>query len=123
LGAHAGADRAYRHATTRRWSEAASTLYSRSVHGGPQRLAALLVDLAERHGTPGESGTLITIPLSQEEIASLIGASRATVTRAPSDWRHRGLISTGRRHPTITNTTPLHRIAHRYPRSPAPPAT
>jgi hypothetical protein len=42
-------------------------LYSRSVHSGPQRLAALLVDLAERHGTLGKGGTLITIPLSQEE--------------------------------------------------------
>lgn len=123
LSARPGADRAYRHAITQRWSEAASMLHSRSVHSGPQRLAALLVDLAERHGTLGKGGTLITIPLSQEEIASLIGASRATVTRTLSDWRHRGLISSNRRHLTITNTTPLHRIAHTYPRSPAPPAT
>ena len=123
LSAHPGADSAYRRAITQRWSEAASMLYSRSVHSGPQRLAALLVDLAERHGTLGKGGTLITIPLSQEEIASLVGASRATVTRALSDWRHRGLISVNRRHLTITNTTPLHRIARRYPRRPAPPAT
>jgi CRP/FNR family transcriptional regulator, cyclic AMP receptor protein len=120
LSAHPGADRAYRHAITQRWSEAAGMLYSRSVHSAPQRLAALLVDLAERHGTPGKGGTLITIPLSQEEIASLIGASRATVTRALSDWRHRGLISTNRRHLTITNTTPLNRIARRHPHSEVP---
>lgn len=113
LSAHPGADRAYRRAITQRWSEAAGMLYSRSVHSGSQRLAALLIDLAERHGTQGKDGTLITIPLSQEEIASLIGASRATVTRALSDWRRRGLVSANRRHLTITNTTPLRRIAHR----------
>jgi CRP-like cAMP-binding protein len=123
LSAHPGAEGAYRHAITRRWSEAASMLYSHSAHSGPQRLAALLVDLAERHGTRGKGGTLITIPLSQEEIASLIGVSRATVTRTLSDWRNRGLISADRRHLTITNTTLLNRIAHRYPRRPAPPAT
>jgi CRP-like cAMP-binding protein len=121
LSAHPGADGAYRHAITQRWSEAASMLYSRLVHSGPQRLAALLIDLAERHGTPGKGGTLITIPLSQEEIASLIGASRATVTRALSDWRDRGLISANRRHLTITNTTPLYRIARRSPPVPSPP--
>ena len=36
----------------------------------------------------------VALPLSQEELASLAGASRATVTRALSNWRERGFIRT-----------------------------
>lgn len=117
LDAHRGADRAYRTVLTRRWGEAADILRSRSVSSGPQRLAACLIDLAERDGTPDDSGIVITIPLSQEEIASLAGVSRATATRALRDWRRRGLIKTSKRRLTITNITLLHRIAHREPHS------
>jgi CRP-like cAMP-binding protein len=122
LDIHRGADRAYRTVLTRRWSEAADMLLSRSVNSGPQRLAGVLIDLAEQHGTPCNSGTVITIPLSQEEIANIAGVSRATMTRAVGDWRRRGLIKTGRHHLTITNITPLRHIAHREPRSSSQPA-
>jgi CRP/FNR family transcriptional regulator, cyclic AMP receptor protein len=122
LDAHRGADRAYRTVLTRRWGEATDIIRSRSVRSGPQRLAACLIDLAERHGTPGDSGIIITIPLSQEEIASIAGVSRATATRALREWRRRGLIRTSRHRLTITNITPLRRIAHREPRSSGQPA-
>lgn len=87
------------------------------MNSGPQRLAAYLIDLAERYGTPDNSGIVITIPLSQEEIASIVGVSRATMTRALGNWRRRGLIRTSRHRLTITNITLLRRIAHREPRS------
>jgi CRP-like cAMP-binding protein len=51
------------------------------------------------------------MPLSQEELASLAGTSRATVTRAYSDWRRRGLIRTGQRRITITNVAAFKQIA------------
>lgn len=57
--------------------------------------------------------TAITIPLSQEEIATLIGTSRATVTRALGDWRRRGLINTARHQITINSTPGLRGIADR----------
>lgn len=122
LDEHRGADRAYRTALTRRWGEAADMLCSRLVRSGPQRLAAYLIDLAERHGTPGRSGLVITSPLSQEEIASIVGVSRATVTRALGDWRRRGLITTSKRRLTITNISLLRRIARREPHSSRQPA-
>lgn len=122
LDAHRGADRAYRAVLTRRWGEAADMLRSRSASSGPQRLAAFLTDLAERYGTPGNGGIVVTSPLSQGEIASIVGVSRATITRALGDWRRRGLIKTSRHCLTITNITLLGHIAHRKPHSYRQPA-
>jgi CRP/FNR family cyclic AMP-dependent transcriptional regulator len=117
LDSHPGADRAYRRTVTQRWHEAADMLRSRSVNNGAQRLAGLLLDLAARHGTPAGSATVITVPLSQEEIASLVGTSRATVTRALAEWRGHGLISTARHQITIHNTPGLRRLVGRNPDS------
>ncbi len=113
LDANPGADRAYRHVVTQRWYEAAAMLSRRSTTTGAQRLAGLLLDLASRHGTFSEDGIDIVMPLSQEELASLVGASRATLTRALSNWRRRGLIRTGYRHMTIAGTDGLRKIARR----------
>jgi CRP-like cAMP-binding protein len=49
--------------------------------------------------------------LSQEEWASLAGTSRATVTRALSDWRKRGFIRTGQRRIAIVNQSALKRVS------------
>jgi CRP/FNR family cyclic AMP-dependent transcriptional regulator len=111
LDSSSGAGRAYRHVLTQRWRETTDMLRSRSVNNGAQRLASLLLDLAARHGTPAGPATAITIPLSQEEIASLIGTSRATVTRAFRDWRRLGLIRTTWHQITIKDTPGLRSIA------------
>ena len=108
LDAHDGADRAYRRMVTRRWSDAESMLRARSVTNGAQRLAGLLLELAD-----SELQTAMT--LTQEELASLTGASRATVTRALSNWRRRGIIRTGQRDITITDLGALRKIAGQQP--------
>jgi len=111
LGSHARAGHAYRRMVTRRWNDAESELRTRSVTSGAQRLAGLLLDLAERHGSGTNSEVRIALLLTQEELASLTGASRATVTRALSNWRQRGIIRTGQRDITITDPRALRRIA------------
>ena len=108
LDAHDGADRAYRRMVTRRWNDAESMLRVRSVTSGAQRLAGLLLELAD-----SELQTAMT--LTQEELASLTGASRATVTRALSNWRRRGIIRTGQRDITITDLGALRKIAGQQP--------
>lgn len=113
LDSSQGAGRAYRHVVTQRWLEVTEILRSRSVNNGTQRLAGLLLDLAARYGTPAGTGTAITIPLSQEEIASFAGTSRATVTRALRHWRHSGLIGTSRHPITIRNAPGLRSAAGR----------
>ena len=82
---------------------------------GAQRLARLLLDLAARHGIETGGGVHVAMPLTQEELASLAGASRATVTRALSNWRRRGIIRTGQRDITITGLAALRKIAGQQP--------
>jgi CRP/FNR family cyclic AMP-dependent transcriptional regulator len=108
LDSHDGADRAYRRMVTRRWNDAESMLRARSVTNGAQRLAGLLLELAD-----SELQTAMT--LTQEELASLTGASRATVTRALSNWRRRGIIRTGQRDIAITDLGALRKIAGQQP--------
>jgi len=56
-------------------------------------------------------GTIhLVMPLTQDELASMIGASRATVTRALSNWRRRGFILTGQRHVTILAEAGLRKV-------------
>jgi CRP/FNR family transcriptional regulator, cyclic AMP receptor protein len=111
LDAHDGAGRAYRRMVTRRWNDAESMLRTRSVTSGAQRLAALLLELADQR----DSGVRMTMMLTQDELASLTGASRATVTRALSNWRQRGIIRTGQRDITITDLGTLRKIAGQQP--------
>jgi CRP/FNR family transcriptional regulator, cyclic AMP receptor protein len=111
LDSHPGAGRAYRRVMTQRWSEAGLMLRKRSASSGAQRLAGLLLDLAGRHGSRVGGAMEVELPLSQEELASLAGTSRATVTRALSNWRTRGFIRTGQRHVTITDPRGLRHIA------------
>jgi CRP/FNR family transcriptional regulator, cyclic AMP receptor protein len=53
------------------------------------------------------------MPSSQEELASLAGTSRATVTRALSNWRKRGFIRTSQRRITIVDVQGLRQVAGR----------
>ena len=96
---------------TRRWNDAESMLRTRSVTSGAERLAALLLEPADQR----DSEVRMTMTLTQDELASLTGASRATVTRALSNWRHRGIIRTGQRDITITDLGALRKIAGQQP--------
>jgi CRP-like cAMP-binding protein len=59
----------------------------------PVRLASLLLELAERFGEPIESGTVVDIPLSQQDLGNLIGASREIVSLTLSEFRRREAVS------------------------------
>lgn len=62
----------FRESTVRRLQFAASDTLG--------RLAARLVELADRYGEPGPGGSLlVTMPISQDDLASWTGASRAGV--------------------------------------------
>jgi CRP-like cAMP-binding protein len=106
LGSHA-----YRSAMAHRWRDADMTLRIRRATNGAQRLAGLLVWLAEQLGGHTEGVIEIALPLSQDELASLAGTSRATVARALGSWRKRGLIRTGQRRITLTDVQGLRKVA------------
>jgi CRP/FNR family cyclic AMP-dependent transcriptional regulator len=121
LDAHPNAAHAHRQAMAGRQQAAFALQRSQVLSSGAQRLAGLLLDLAERAGESSHGMTTTPLPLSQEELASLIGASRSTVTRALHDWRSRRIIRTDQRHVTILDRPRLLRLAGRSPREPFPP--
>jgi CRP/FNR family cyclic AMP-dependent transcriptional regulator len=65
------------------------------------RVAARLVELAERFGERTEEGLRISLPLSQDELAGWTGSSREAVTKALRTLREEGWIQTGRLHVII----------------------
>jgi CRP/FNR family cyclic AMP-dependent transcriptional regulator len=111
LDTHQSGGRAYRHFLTYRWTDAETMLRLRTATNGSQRLAGLLLGLAERLGGQPESVIEIGLLLSQDELASLAGTSRATVARALNGWRKRGLIRTGQRRITLTDVPGLRKVA------------
>jgi CRP-like cAMP-binding protein len=111
LDTHPNAGHAYRRVMAQRWSEADMMLRRRAVTTGAQRLADLVLDLAGRHGTPVGAAIDLALPLSQEELATLVGTSRATVTRALKEWRKRGFVRTGQHRITIIDLPGLQQVA------------
>lgn len=67
------------------------------------RVAALLIELAERYGNQNGEHVEIGLRLSHQEIASLIGATRETVTILLGELQSEGYIRVKRRQITLTN--------------------
>ena len=62
------------------------------------RLAARLLELADRYGEPGpDGGVSVSSPLSQEDLAAWTGASRAGVAQAMHAMRELGWVGSERR--------------------------
>lgn len=62
-----------------------------------QRIAAFLLDLAERFGDEGLDGrTYVPLALSRAQIASYVGARVETVIRVCSSWQKGGLLVTSK---------------------------
>lgn len=76
------------------------------------RLAQLLLELADRYGSPDDhDSTRIAISLTQEELAGWAGASREAVVKALRVLRELGLIETRRREVRILDRHGLERRA------------
>ncbi|WP_335934647.1 Crp/Fnr family transcriptional regulator [Streptomyces sp. PTD5-9] len=86
-----------------------------------ERFAVLLLDLARTHGVRTNGGIELDIPLSKQELAGAVGASREMVQRLLKDLRERGIVQTGRRALVIVRPDALRRIA-RTPGLVRPPA-
>jgi CRP/FNR family cyclic AMP-dependent transcriptional regulator len=113
LDAHPGAAHAHRQAMAERQRTAYEQQRGHALLSGAQRLAGLLLDLADEQDGASGGAVSTPLPLSQEELASLIGASRSTVTRALHEWRSRRVIGTDQRHIKILDRAWLLRISGR----------
>ncbi|HYZ92962.1 MAG TPA: Crp/Fnr family transcriptional regulator [Actinomycetota bacterium] len=65
----------------------------------PGRVARRIADLADAHGEKTDDGVIIELPLSQENLAQMVGATRESVNKALSLLKRRGLVTrVGRRY-------------------------
>ena len=67
----------------------------------PGRLARRLLLLAREHGIPADQGTEIALRVSQQDLASMIGASRVAVNKQLQAWRQDGIVEVRRQRVTI----------------------
>jgi CRP/FNR family transcriptional regulator, cyclic AMP receptor protein len=82
---------------TRRFRDATLKRSQFSTLDTMGRLAARLLELAERYGEPADGGLSVSSPLSQEDLAAWTGASRAGVAQALHAMRELGWIRSERR--------------------------
>jgi CRP/FNR family cyclic AMP-dependent transcriptional regulator len=115
---HPAAARAHRRAMAERQRGDNEQQRNLALYSGSQRLAGLLLDLAERQDAAADGAATAPLPLSQEDLASLIGASRSTVTRALRAWRDRRIIGTDPRHIEILDRARLAKMSGRFSKEP-----
>lgn len=58
----------------------------------PQRLASLLLELAQEMAGPSEGPLALPVRYTHQQLAEMIGTYRETVTKVLNDFRQRGLI-------------------------------
>ena len=58
----------------------------------PERLARVLLKLAEDYGRPGPTGTRIDLKLSQRDLSNLVASSRESVNKQLRTWREDGTV-------------------------------
>jgi CRP-like cAMP-binding protein len=75
------------------------------------RVAARIVELSARYGSPSEGGIEIALALSQDELAAWSGGSRAGVAKALQTLRELGWIETHRRRIVVREPEALRRRA------------
>ncbi|HLZ61347.1 MAG TPA: Crp/Fnr family transcriptional regulator [Ktedonosporobacter sp.] len=73
------------------------------------RVAKRLLDLAEEHGIKGDNGTLIDVRLTQQELASMVGASRESVNKVLGYFMEKQFISTDKHRITVHRMADLKR--------------
>jgi CRP-like cAMP-binding protein len=91
-----------------------ATRYRVSVTGAPTavRLALMLELLVEAHGRPCPEGIRIDVPLSQPELASLVGVSEPSLHRALTDLRGRDIVRTRYRRLIVCDVAALQVLAN-----------
>ena len=73
------------------------------------RVAKKLLELADTHGTKVDDGTRIDVRLTQQEIASMVGASRESVNKVMGYFTDKNFISTDKHKITLHRISELER--------------
>ena len=73
----------------------------------PTRVVGRLRELADDHGVPGPHGIRLRVPLTQDELARMVGASRESVNRTMGALAARGVVRSGGGRIVITDPDAL----------------
>jgi CRP/FNR family transcriptional regulator, cyclic AMP receptor protein len=90
----------------RRLTDDVATLSFLDLEG---RLAKKLIELGDAHGKPVDGGVEIGVPLTQDVLAAMIGATRTSVNKALGWYEDQGAIQRRGRRIVITEAEKLHR--------------
>ena len=69
----------------------------KSIRNVPDQMACLLHQLSMQKGPDIPGGRQVTLPLSHQELADILGVSRVAVSQAIAALKERGLVETGHR--------------------------
>jgi CRP-like cAMP-binding protein len=97
-------------AVGQRLEESQEIIKQLSVYTVEQRIAAALLRMARKLGEQKQTGMLIQIPFSRQDLAAMTGTTVETVSRIMSRFSIEGLISTGRKWVAINDLQGLEQI-------------
>jgi CRP/FNR family transcriptional regulator, cyclic AMP receptor protein len=75
------------------------------------KLAELLLRLASEYGVQDQRGVLVSLKITHQEMANLIGSTRETVSLTLSQFKRKGLIQTEGRRVILSDREALRAIA------------
>jgi CRP/FNR family cyclic AMP-dependent transcriptional regulator len=79
----------------------------------PTRVIGRLRELADDHGVHDPNGVRLRVPLTQEELARMVGASRESVNRTVGALAARGVVRSGGGRIVITDPDALREASNR----------
>ena len=81
----------------RQLREAQATIKSLAVDRVEQRIAQILLKLADKVGISEKGGIMINLPLTRQDLADMAGTTVETAIRVMSRFTKSKIIKTGRR--------------------------
>lgn len=96
----------------RRLRSASDLVHSLAVERVAQRIARMLLKMADAAGVPApEGGTLIDVTLTRQDVADMAGTTVETTIRTMSRFRRKGIIATKRGRVIILDRDRLEALA------------
>lgn len=86
-----------------------------SAHSVEQRVAFMLLKLADKFGVQQGESLLIQTPLARDELAEMTGTTTESASRAISQFQKAGLIRTGRQWLAIQDRLGLEAVLESFP--------
>jgi CRP-like cAMP-binding protein len=109
LADFAGRHRSVEEAITRNLAKQVRSLSAALLEAmylpAPRRIARRLLELCDVYGR-------LEIPLTQDDLAGLSGATRQTVNQQLTEWRQDGIVDLGRSRLIVSDRARLERAAH-----------